>query len=268
MSFTGASWISRTAREQLCCSKVPAVRATSHRTVQAQIGAPGLEDALEISCGVWHEFLDRIGKAARDRLESSIARRLSAFAFALDNDAHSDARDASNNLGLRRVVEPAHFLMRMRMRNHDQLSPVNLAPAAHIAISQFCKVDRPLELGCPGCRADFPFLGVDLHQRSRPNQGIQSEILQTDIAVYRFAQIQVLQQSDRHFIPFFDDSSQQTSFLEAKAVLQFNRKRYLVGFILTFRIDQMCSGQPNASAVAPQVPDLDTEVRSDFRKSK
>jgi hypothetical protein len=63
--------------------------------------------------------------------DSSIARRLSPFAFVLDNDPHSNACDASNDLRLRRVVEPLHFLMRMRMRNHDRLSPVNLAPGPH-----------------------------------------------------------------------------------------------------------------------------------------
>jgi hypothetical protein len=71
---------------------------------------------------------------------SFVARSIPLFCCSFPNNPHCHPGDSPDDFRLRWVVEPSHFLMRMRMGNDDQLPPVNLAPTAHVAVSQFGEI--------------------------------------------------------------------------------------------------------------------------------
>src|SRR5580692_5954009 len=85
------------------------------------------------------------------------------------DNAHGDPGDPTDDFCLSRIIEDPDFAVRMRMRDHHQPATVDLAPATHIAIPQFRKVDRPIEIGFPWRGTDLSLGRVNLHQRTGPN---------------------------------------------------------------------------------------------------
>ena len=81
----------------------------------------------------------------------------SAFCCAFPNDLHRHPCDPANDFRLNRVVEPTHLLARIRMGNHNQLPSIDLAPTAHVPVTQLGKVYRPLKFGLPPSRT-YPFV--------------------------------------------------------------------------------------------------------------
>src|SRR5580658_8446718 len=96
----------------------------------------------------------------------------------------------------------------LRMRDRDQLPFLKLAPAAQVPIPQFDEVDGPLKLGPPRSGADLSLGRIDLDERAGPDQWIKGCILKSNVAIHGLAQIEVLQEPDGHFVPFFDDPRQ------------------------------------------------------------
>ena len=101
----------------------------------------------------------------------------------------------------------------MRVRKHHQSPAVDLAPAAHVPIAQLGEVNRPVEIGLPRRGADFSLGRVDLHQRTRPNDRIEREVLKTDIAIHRRAQVEMLQETQRHGLPLFHGAGQEVYWM-------------------------------------------------------
>src|SRR5580693_7925651 len=64
----------------------------------------------------------------------------SCFRRPVADDAHRDCRDPADDFGFGWVIEGANFLVRMRVRDDDQPSTVDLAPAAHISIPQLGEI--------------------------------------------------------------------------------------------------------------------------------
>src|SRR5882672_3455084 len=88
-----------------------------------------------------------------------------------------------------------------------------LAPAAGIPLAQFYKIDRAVLHRVVGTSEDLSLVHVDLHERSRPDQRVESEIFKTDVAVERARWTQALDQTHRDVTPDGHDSCE---FREAR----------------------------------------------------
>src|SRR5580704_11088009 len=102
------------------------------------------------------------------------------------------------------------------MRNHEELTAINLAPTAHVAVPQLSEVDGPFILVFPFHVADFSLARINLHQRTGANNRKKSEILETYVAIHELAEVEMLQQTDQNFIPLLHHSCQKIRLLEAK----------------------------------------------------
>ena len=69
------------------------------------------------------------------------------------------------------------------VRNDQQLVPLQLTPAARVTLAQFDEIDRPVEFVVPGSGSQFVLTGVDLEQRSGPDERIHRLIRRTKIAM-------------------------------------------------------------------------------------
>src|ERR1039458_9173444 len=155
----------------------------------------------------------------------------------------------------------------MGMRNDEQLPTINLAPTAHIAVSQLREVNRPLILVFPFHATDLSLARINLHQRTWANDRKKGEILKADVAVHGLAQVEVLQQTDRNLVPFLYDSCQQIRSLEPKARFEFNGERDIFSLWVFRATQEMRSWQADRCTVSIEVSDLQSKLGRHFRKS-
>ena len=111
--------------------------------------------------------------------------------FFVDN-SHGYPGHPAYDFCLRRVVKSANILVGMRVGNYDQLTPVHLTPTANVTVSEFHEVDGTVELRIPFLRADLSLICVNLHKRTGADEREERVILQPDIALHGFAQVQIL----------------------------------------------------------------------------
>src|ERR1700752_1396791 len=81
------------------------------------------------------------------------------------------------------IRERTHARRRRLMRNDQQLVPLQLTPSARVPISQFDKIDRPIEFVEAGSCLQFVLTGIDLQQRAGPDERIHREVRHSKIAV-------------------------------------------------------------------------------------
>lgn len=89
---------------------------------------------------------------------------------------------------------------------------IHLAPTANVAEREFHEADRAVEFRLPLVRADLPLASIDLHKRAGANQWIERIVLEADIAVYGFVQIEMLQEANGNLLPFLHDLRKQIRF--------------------------------------------------------
>src|SRR5579863_117103 len=130
----------------------------------------------------------------------------------LDN-THGHARYPADDFGLRRIIEPAYVLVGLRVRNNHQLSAIDLTPTTSVARSEFHEVNRAIEFCCPFFGADFPLASVDLHQRTRADQRVERIILEADVSIDGFAEVEMLQQTHGDLVPFLYDAGKEIRLL-------------------------------------------------------
>src|SRR5580704_1196082 len=79
------------------------------------------------------------------------------------SNAHRNSCYPADDFRLRWIVKPSDILSCVWMRNDDQLSMVDLAPTANIAVAEFDKIDRTVKLGLPFLGADLSLSRINLH---------------------------------------------------------------------------------------------------------
>lgn len=122
------------------------------------------------------------------------------------------------------IVESAHLLRRLRMRDNHQLPAIDLAPTACVAGTKFHKIDRAIEFRCPLPSADLPLVRVNLHEGAGTDQRIQGVVLKSDISVNGFAQIQMLQKANRNLVPLSHDPRKQIRCFQSKLRFELDRQ--------------------------------------------
>src|SRR5258708_1184103 len=95
-----------------------------------------------------------------------VTRRISTIRCSFPNNPHRYARPSPDDFSLGRVIEPPYLQPRVRVRNDEQLPAINLAPTAHVAVSQLREVDWPFVLVCPFHGTDLSLARINLHQRT------------------------------------------------------------------------------------------------------
>ena len=115
------------------------------------------------------------------------ARCVASLCRLFSNNPHRHASHSANDFRLRRVVKPPHLQSGIGVRNDEQLSSVNLAPATYVSIPQLREIDWPLVLVLPRHVADLSLARINLHKRARANDWKQREILKPNIAIHRFS---------------------------------------------------------------------------------
>src|SRR5262249_61688265 len=97
---------------------------------------------------------------------------------------------------------------------------------------------RALVVSARAGRANFADFLIDLHERTRAKQRVQSEIAQADVTVEAVAEVQVLDEGDGDFTPDFHHAIEGSGIFDVKGTVKANRKRD--GF---FRVGDFISGQ-------------------------
>ena len=135
---------------------------------------------------------------AKKRLDSELL--YNRLILKIDN-AHGHGGHATDNfrlvgISVRSNLQPGNWV-----GNDVQLAPVQLAPAANVAVAQFNKVDGAIMFTGPRGVAYLVLAGVDLDKRPWPYQRVQGEILKSNEPVQHVLNIQVLQHCQGKFLP-------------------------------------------------------------------
>ena len=93
------------------------------------------------------------------------------------------------------------------MRDEQEIPAHRLHPGAGISLVQFEKINRAIEIAMPGLR-DHCLILVNLDKGAGAQDGIHEGVLQADITVQRFSNVEILDQRDRHFTPRLNHSWQ------------------------------------------------------------
>src|SRR6266446_2341697 len=149
-------------------------------------------------------------------------RTLAAFRRLFPSNSHGYSSHPAYDFSLGRVVESANLLRRLWVRNDDQLSMVHLTPTANIPVAELHEIYGTVIFSSPFHDNDLSLAGVNLHQRTRPDEGMKSVVLQPDVSVHRLAQIQMLQQTHGDLVPFFYHSCEQVGALQLELGLELH----------------------------------------------
>lgn len=189
------------------------------------------------------------------RVSNDLPWTSAAFCALFFYNSHRHTSHTPNDFCLRWIIEMSDRLARLWMWNDHQLPFVELTPATEVSVPQLDEVNGPLEFRSPLRRTDFSLTRIDLHQRSRANERIQSVVFKTDVAIHRFAQVKVLKQADRNFVPLFYHPRQKVRFLETELRFEFNGKRHALDLPVPFPVHEVRSRDSNRSAISAQVRD-------------
>jgi hypothetical protein len=87
-------------------------------------------------------------------------------------DAHSNGGDSTDDICVPRISDLTDLPARVRARNQHQAASIDLAPTAHITISEFDKINGSVEFILPVSRLN-PFLaGINFNERIWRVEGI------------------------------------------------------------------------------------------------
>src|SRR5712664_3531164 len=148
---------------------------------------------------------------------------LLAARYFFARNSHRYAGHPAYDFRLGGVVKSANILVRMRVGNYDQLTPVHLTPTADVTVSEFHEVDGTVELRTPSLSADLSLICVNLHKRTGADEGEEGVVFEADIAVHGFAQVQILQETNGDFVPFFHDTRKQVCLLQLEVWFKLHR---------------------------------------------
>ena len=101
---------------------------------------------------------------------------------------------------------------------------LHLAPRTGISVAQLYEINGSVKLGAPALRVDFANARIDLHKRSRPQKGIESEVLQPNVAVLAVFDIQMLNQGDGDLAPQFNDTRYQAGVVDIERAVEAYRE--------------------------------------------
>src|SRR2546427_10756302 len=87
----------------------------------------------------------------------------------------------------------------------------------------------------------FPLVCVNLHKRTGADEREERVVFQPDIAVYGFAQIQMLQETDGDLIPLLNDPRKQVRSLQPELGLELHWQRHLLHVEVRSAVQEMCS---------------------------
>jgi len=89
--------------------------------------------------------------------------------------------------------------------------------------AEFHEEDRPIMVAVPAGGRNLPLTRVDGHERARPDKGIQSVIILSDISVYRVGTGHALERK-RNLIPGFNHLGHQIGPFGLQLLSQFRRQ--------------------------------------------
>src|SRR6266404_2034741 len=193
-------------------------------------------------------------------------RAMAAFGRLLPHDSHRHSGHPAYDFSLRREVESANLLRRLWVRDDNQLTTVHLALTANIAIAELHEIDGTVKFSPPFLGADLPLAGVNLHQRARPDEGMESVVLQADVSVHRLALIQMLQQANGNLVPFFNNPCKQVGALQLELGLELHGYRQCGAVGIRAAVHEMGSGRSHRGPVVAQIRDPSTEIGSELGK--
>jgi hypothetical protein len=110
-------------------------------------------------------------------------------------------------------------------RDQNQLTAVQFAPTAHVAISELEEKDGTVMLVMPVDWRHCSLAGIDLHKRSRPNDRVQRVILHPDVPVKRIAPVYLPQQSGRNVPPIFNHLRHEVGSFGPQPLSEFESRQ-------------------------------------------
>jgi hypothetical protein len=111
------------------------------------------------------------------------------------------------------------------VREKQEITVLNFAPGTGIAVAKLHEKNWAIMLGAPAGGANFANFLIDLDKRAWAQQRVQGVITQADVAVQTVTQIEVLNERDRHFAPYFDHAIQQVSVVNIEGTIEADRER-------------------------------------------
>src|SRR6266851_3347632 len=165
---------------------------------------------------------------------------------------------------LRRVVKSANILVGVRVGNYDQLTPVHLTPTANVTVSEFHEVDGTVELRTPSLGADRSLICVNLHKRTGADEGEEGVVFEADIAIYGFAQVQMLQETNGDLVPLLHNSGKEIRFLQAELRLEPHWQRHFLDLKIGSSIQEMRFRNSDESTIAAQITNRQAEIGEQF----
>src|SRR6185369_11993411 len=87
------------------------------------------------------------------------------------------------------------------VRNQQQIASLLLAPAASVPIAKLNEIDGPIELILPFAVKNLPDAVIDKHKAARAQQRIHGVVVQPNVSIKSFLNVQVLDQGDGNLAP-------------------------------------------------------------------
>src|SRR5882757_3115125 len=100
------------------------------------------------------------------------------------------------------------------MRNRREVTTADLAPAAQIGPAKFQKVDWPVVFVVPFDVENLSLILIDLHDRTRPDEGRHTIVAHAYEAVGSVSQIHLLNQSDGDLVPDIDQLREKSRLVQ------------------------------------------------------
>jgi hypothetical protein len=165
----------------------------------------------------------------------------------------------ADNLRFFSVIETANAAGRERVREEQEVALLQFAPGTSIAIAEFHKINRAIELSAPTERLNFAHALINLHKRTRPEERIKREILKANIAVEGVPQIELLQKGDGHFPPNLNHAGQEVGIVEVEGTIEADGERHGFFRVVDFQRGQVGVGQGRKKLVKGRFLQIHTE---------
>jgi len=118
--------------------------------------------------------------------------------------------------------------------------------------------------GAPARRADFADLLIDLHERARAEQWVQSEVAHADVAIEAVAEVEMLYERDGNFTPNFDHAIEEIGIFDVKGAVKANRKRNSFFRVVDLHGDEVGVGELKLFLVMPEFLQIDAEKQKEI----
>jgi hypothetical protein len=151
----------------------------------------------------------------------STQRRSSGWILTPLCNSHGYACDPADDGDVTGIADTPSMSTGMRRGNQYQLAPIEFAPTADVAIAEFEEEDRAVEVVMPIYGWDRPLPGIDLDEGTGANNGVESAVLHSNVAVKGIAPIDLLQERGRNIFPILEYFGQKIGSFGPQSVAEF-----------------------------------------------